>query len=189
MQRLRSPVHAGEQLRVDRLGEHVHRHVDEHGSRLAALRKQERLVDDLGEQVGAVDAPGTLHERPEDLELRGVGMEVDLLVRVATEVVRRHVAGDHDHRDAVEGGVGDAGGAVGEAGTEVAEQHCGSAGDSGVAVGGVGGDLLVPDVDELDRAAGHRREDGDVGVPAQPEDVTDTAALEGADELLGSGWM
>ena len=67
--------------------------------------------------------------------------------------------------------------------------HAGSAGDAGVAVGGVGGDLLVADDDERDRLLAIARQQRDVGVPAEPEDVTDTAALEGADELLGSGWM
>ena len=114
--------------------------------------RQERLVDDLGEQLCPVDPPGALDERPIDLELRSIGVEVDFLMRVAAEVVRRHVAGDDDHRDAVEGGVGDAGCRVGEPGAEVAEDHRGATGDPGVAVGGMGGDLFVAHVDELDGA-------------------------------------
>ena len=34
-------------------GEDVHRHVDEHRAGLAVLGEEERLVDDLGEQLGA----------------------------------------------------------------------------------------------------------------------------------------
>ena len=60
------------------------------------------------------------------------------------------------------------------------------AGHPRIAVGGVRGDLLVPDVDEVDLAVGHRREHGDVGVPAQAEDMRDAAALEVADQLMGN---
>ena len=74
-----------------------------------------------GSSSALVDPPGPLDERPVDLELGAVGVEVDLLVGVPAEVVRRDVAGDDHHRDAVEGGVGDAGGGVGEPGAEVAE--------------------------------------------------------------------
>ena len=189
VQRLDAVLEAGEQRWIDRLREDVHRHIDEDRPGLAVLGEEERLVDDLGEQLGLVDPPGPLDERPVDLELGAVGVEVDLLVGMSAEVVRRNVAGDDDHRDAVEGGVGDAGRGVREPGTEVAEDHRRSAGDSGVAVGGVGGDLFVTHVDELDRAVGHRRENGDVGVPAQPEDVADATPFEMADELLGNGRM
>ena len=62
-------VETGEQRRVDRLREDVHGHVDEHRSGLAVLGEQERLLDDLGQEVCVVDAPGPLDERPIDLEL------------------------------------------------------------------------------------------------------------------------
>ena len=187
MQRLGAVVESGEQRRVDGLGEDVHRHVDEHRPGLAVLGEQERLLDDLGQQLRLVDAPGPLDERPIDLVLRGVGVQVDLLVRVPAVVVGGHVAGDHHHGDAIEGGVGHAGGGVGEARAEVAEHDRGPSGDTRVAIGCVGGDLFVADVDELDAAAGHGGEDGDVGVPAQAEDVADTAPFQIADELFGGG--
>ena len=156
---------------------------------MSVLGEEERLVDDLRKQFGLVDPPGPLDEGPVDLELGTVGVEVDLLMGVPAEVVRWNVAGDDDHRDAVEGGIGDAGGGVRETGTEVAEDHRRPAGDAGVAVGGVGGDLFVAHVDEVDRAVGHRREDGDVGVPTQPEDMADAAPFEVGDELFGDGRM
>ena len=39
------------------------------GPGLAVLGEQERLLDDLGEEVRSVDPPGPLHERSIDLEL------------------------------------------------------------------------------------------------------------------------
>jgi hypothetical protein len=56
---------------------------------LSALREQERFVDDLGEQVRIVDAPRALNERPIDLVLRAVGVQIHFLMRVLAEVVRR----------------------------------------------------------------------------------------------------
>ena len=187
VQRLGAVVEAGEQRRVDRLREDVHRHVDEHRAGLAVLGQQERLLDDLGEEFCLLDPPGAFDERPIDLELRRVGVQVHLLVGMTAVVVRRHVAGDDDHRDAIERGVGDAGRRVRQARTEVAENDRGPSGDTRVAVGSVRGDLLVPDVDELDAAAGHRGENGDVGVPTQAEDVSYAAPFQVADELFGSG--
>jgi hypothetical protein len=50
-------------------------------------------------------------------------MQIDLLVRVLTEVVRGHVAGDHDHRNAIERSIGDASGGVRQPGSEMREQY------------------------------------------------------------------
>ena len=75
----------------------------------SGLREVERALHDARQILDAIDAVDAFAERPVDLELVGVLMEVDLLVRMAAEVVRRHVAGDHDHRNRIERGVGDAG--------------------------------------------------------------------------------
>ena len=176
-----------EQGRVERLREHVHRNVDQHRAGLAALGQQERLLDDLGQELGLLDPPGSLHEGPVDLVLRGVGVQVDLLVGVPAEVVRRHVTRDHHHRDAVERGVGHPGGGVGQAGAEVAQHDARPSGHPGVAVGGVRSDLLVAHVHELDVAVRHGGQYGDVRVTAQPEHVANAAPLQVPDELLGGG--
>ena len=57
--------------------------------RVGRLGEQERLVDDFREQLGLVDPPRPLDERPVDLELGTVGVEVDLLVGVSAEEVAR----------------------------------------------------------------------------------------------------
>ena len=114
--------HALPQRDVDLLREDVHRHVDQHRARAAALGERERLLDDLGKEVRRIHAPRALDERPVDLVLRRVGVQVHFLVRVLAVVVRRHVAGDHDHRDRVERRVGDTGRRIGEAGAQV-RQH------------------------------------------------------------------
>ena len=95
--------HLVEQGDVDLGREDVHRHVHENGSGTAALGEGERLVEHLGNEVGLVDAPRALDERPVDLLLGGVGVQVDLLVRVLAEVVGGHVAGDHHHRESSRG--------------------------------------------------------------------------------------
>src|SRR5690606_20020571 len=90
------------------------------------------------------------------------------------------------HRDAVEGGVGDTRGGVGQPRAEMGEDHAGPPGGPGVPVGGMAGDLLVSDVDELDRRVLEGRQDGDVGVTAEPEDVTNSTLRQVPDEMLSN---
>ena len=80
-------------------GEHVHRHVHEHRTGTPRLRQMERALHDARQILDAIDAVHALAERPEDLELIGVLMQVHFLMRMPAVVVRRHVAGNHDHRE------------------------------------------------------------------------------------------
>ena len=159
-------------------GEQVHRHVDQHRTRPAVDGQVERALDDARQIGGAIDPVDPLAERPVDLGLIRVLMEVELLVRMAAVVVGRHVAGDHHHRNRVERGVGHAGRGVGQARPEVAQHDSWLSGDPGVAVGRVRGDLLVAAGDEADAALAERIEHGDVGVTAQAEDDLDPDPLE-----------
>ena len=111
-----------------------------------------------GRSRGVIDAVDALAERTVDLVLVRVLMEVDLLVRMAAVEVRLHVAGDHDHRDRVERGVGHAGRGVGQPGPEMGQQHARLAGRARIAVGGVRRDLLVARADVADAAAAERVE-------------------------------
>ncbi len=60
------------------------------------------------------------------------------------------LAGDRDERDAVEHGCGEAGDEVGRAGAGGRHAHARAARGAGVAVGHVGGALLVADQDVVD---------------------------------------
>ena len=185
--RARVGLEPRKQARVHFRGKYVHRNVHQHRTRLPALGQQERLVDDLREELRIVDAPGALHERPVDFVLRAVGMQVHFLVRVFAEIVRGHIAGDDHHRNAIERGIGHAGRGVGEPGTQVRQQHRRLARDARVAVGGVRGHLLVAHVDEFDAAARHGGQHGDVGVAAQAEHVAHAALLQVAHQVIGDG--
>ncbi len=147
--------------------------------------ERECLFDDFREQVRLIGAPRALDERPIDLVLRRVRVQVHFLVRMLAVVVARNVAGDDDHRHRVERGVRHAGGRVGEARTEVRQHDRRLFLRAGVAVGRVRGDLLVPDVDELDLLALLQRgQHRDVRVAAQPEDVLDAARFEVLHQLV-----
>ncbi len=142
------------------------------------LREMERALHDARQILGAIDAVDALAERPVDLELVGVLVQVHFLVRMPAVVVRLHVAGDHDHRNRVERGVGDAGGRVGQPGSQVRQQHARLARGARVAVGRVRRHLLVARRDEADAALAERVEQADDRVAAQAEDDLDAEALE-----------
>ena len=65
------------------------------------------------------------------------------------------------------------------------EHHTRTPAGARVSVRGMCGDLLVPCVDEPDRAIFKRGQYRDVRMTAQPEDVLDTACLEILHELIG----
>ncbi len=158
--------------------EQIHRHVNEHRAGAAALRQVKRPLHDPRQILDAIDAVHTLAERPEDLELIRILMEVDLLVRMTAVEIRGNVAGNHDHRDRVERGIGDAGRGIGQPRAEMGEDDAGLARGAGVAVGGVRRNLFVARRDELDSALAQRVEEADDGVAAQPEDHLDAERLE-----------
>ena len=85
---------------------------------------------------------------------------------------QRALAADQQHRALGAEGVGDTGDGVGRAGAGGDDRAAGLAGDPGVAVGGVRGDLLVADVDDVDAL-----------VDAAVVDVDDVAAAEGEDHV------
>src|SRR5207244_8914119 len=69
----------------------VHRHVDQHRARAARGGGPERAFGEPGQVLGPVYVPGALGERPVDGALVGVGVQVDLLVRMPARVVAGHV--------------------------------------------------------------------------------------------------
>jgi hypothetical protein len=62
-------------------GENVHRHVHQHRAGAAGLAEVEGALQDSGQILGAIDAVHALAERPVDLHLAGVLMEIHFLMR------------------------------------------------------------------------------------------------------------
>lgn len=83
---------------------------------------------------------------------------IELLEIAAAKITLIAGAGDHDHRPAVDGGVGEAGEAVDAAGAGDGEEDAGAAGEEAVGGGSVAGGLLVVEGDESDAES-----DGAVG--------------------------
>ena len=187
LQRARVLRHPLEAVRGDALAEDVHRDIHQHRSRLPAFGHVERLFEDFRHEFGAVNPPGPLDEGAVDFPLGRIGVKVDLLVRVLAVVVGRDVARDDHHRDAVKRGIRHACRAIRQARRKMAQHHGRPALNAGIPIRRMAGDLLVPDGDELDGAVGHRRQNRDVGVSAEAEDVPHLAPLEEIDDMLGDG--
>ena len=153
-------------------------------ARAARLRQMERALENPREVLDAIDAIHALAERPVDLELARVVVEVDLLMRMPSVEVRLHVAGDHDHRNRIERRVGHAGRRVRQSGPEMRQHDAGLAGGARVAIGGVRRGLLVPGRHEPDAALAERIEHPDDGVPAQAEHHLDAELLEVVGDLV-----
>ncbi len=167
-------------------GENIHRHRHQDRPGTPALRQMERLVDDLGKKLGPVHPPGALDERPVDLELVGIGVKVDLLVRMLAVEMGGNIARDHHHRNGIQRRRGHPGRGVGEARPQMRQDHGGLLLGACITVGAMRRDLLMPGVDEADRAFAQLGEHGDVGMPAEPEDVGDAPPFEIPDQLLGN---
>ncbi len=96
-------------------------------------------------QIGHIlDQEVVLHARPRDADCVG------LLEGIVADQVGRHLAGDDHHRDRVHISGGDAGDGIGRARAGGDQHHARLAGCAGIAVGGMGGCLLVPHQDVLD---------------------------------------
>ena len=126
------------------LDEDVLGDVDEHGALASGGGDVEGLFDGLGDFAGAHQEVVVLGDG------EGDAGDVGFLEAVASDQVAGDVAGDDDDGDGVHVGGGDAGDEVGGAGAGGSEANAGAPGDAGVAVGGVGGGLLVADEDVLD---------------------------------------
>ena len=100
---------------------------------------------------------------------------------------RLRLAGDHDQRRRVHLRGEQARHGVGRARARGHQHHAGPAGGARVAVGHVGGALLVAHQDQLDRRVDERVEDRDRRAAREAEDVLHALALEAADQDLGAG--
>ena len=100
---------------------------------------------------------------------------------------RRHLAGDRDHRHAVEEGVGDAGDEIGRARPRGRDADAGLAGDAAIGVGGQRRRLLVADEDVLQARARQRVVDRHDRAARIAEDVAHALALQRLDDQPRAG--
>ena len=97
----------------------------------------EGLLDHPGDVVGVLHQVAVLGEGR-----HGAG-DIHLLEDIPPQQVGGDLPGNGHHGDGVHIGGGDAGGQVGGTGAAGGKAHAHLAGGSGIAVGGVGGPLLV----------------------------------------------
>ena len=156
--------------------------VDEDGAGAAGAGDLEGLADGGGDVFGAGDEEVVLGDG------EGDAGDVDFLEGVAAEDLGGDLAGDGDHGDAVEHGRGEAGDEVGGAGAGGGHADADAADGAGVAVGHVGGALLVADEDVVD--GGELAQgvvDGEDGAAGVAEDGGGAFAGEGGPEDFGAG--
>ena len=118
--------------------------VDEHRPGAAGRGDVKRLLHHAGDVVGVGDQVVVLGDAAADLHHRG------LLERVGADHAGPHLAREHDHRNAVELGVGDGRDEVEGPRAARAHAHARAASGAGVALGGEGAPLLVPREDGAD---------------------------------------
>ncbi len=171
----------GRVRRLRLLLEGVLRDVDVDGAGPPGAGDVEGLGQDAGEVVRVADEVVVLGHR------QGDAGDVDLLEGVLAEQRGGHVAGDGDHRDRVELGGGDPGDQVGGGRARGAQADADLAGGAGVAVGGVGGALLVADEDvaEVGMVAQDVVERQDHAARVAEEDV-DALAEDRLDDDVGA---
>ncbi len=132
----------------------------------AGHRLAEGHRDHVGDALGRHDVRGELRDRRHHVDVRQVLQGAHLVL------VQGALAADQQERALGAQRVGDAGDGVGRARAGGDDGTAGLAGDARVGVGGVRGDLLVADVDDLDAL-----------VDAAVVDVDDVAAAEGVDDV------
>ncbi len=156
--------------------------VDQHRARTAGGRDDEGLLHRRREVLDVLDQEVVLHARPGDAD------RVALLERVLADGVRRDLTRDHDHRDRIHVGGGDAGDRVGHARAAGDEADPDLLRGTRVRIGRVDRCLLVPHEDVLDLLLLEERvvnvEDGPAGVP---EEVLDAFFLKAAHDDLCAG--
>jgi hypothetical protein len=160
----------------------VLRDVDDHRAGAPRRGDLERLVQDVRQVVDVLNQVVVLGARAGDAD------RVALLEGVGADEVRRHLAG-HDHQgDGIHQGVDDAGDGVGGAGAGSDQHHARPAGGAGVALGGMGGALLVAHEDVVQLRL---VEDGVIdrqhGAAGIAEEVRHPLVDEGPHDDLGAG--
>ena len=145
-------------------------------------RDAERLADDLGDRLDPLHARVPFRDRREHVD------DVDDLVGLLVELVRGRLAGDRDHRGAVEVRVGDAGDEVRRARPERAHRDRGSTRQPPVDVGHERRALLVARRDVADGLGPRQRvEDVHRLLAGHREDPLAALGGEAVDEEVRGG--
>ena len=149
-------------FKLDLFQLHVAGHVDQDGAGPALLGHLESLADGAGQVGGGQHEIGALGADGSD------AANVALLERLGAQRGAGDLAGDGDHGHAVGLGAHDPGNEVRGAGAGGGDADAGFASYPGIAVGGVGCGLLVPDQDVAQLRVGPQRviegQDGPAGV-------------------------
>lgn len=162
----------GARLRHARLGhrhlgvEDVARDLQEGGAGRAVIALAERHRHHVRRARRVRHGRRELGDRRHHVDVRQV------LQRPHLVLGQRPLAADQQHRGLRAEGVGDTGDGVGRTGARGDDRAAGLAGDAGVTVRGVCGDLFVPDVDDFYAL-----------VDAAVVDVDDVAAAQGVDAV------
>ena len=167
-----------QRLGVDRRRHHVLGELDVGRARLLRLRDLERLADHLGDHARRVQPRVELRHRPQHVD------DVDVLVRLLVHALEVGLAGQHDHRRAVQERVGDTGHEVRRARAERAQADAGGAGQTAVHVGHVRTSLLVAHGHELDRRPRERLVEIQRLLARDAEHAADAFGLEALDEQI-----
>ncbi len=131
-----------------------------------------RHRDHVGDPLGAAHPGGELGDRRHHVDVRQV------LQRAHLVLGQRALAADVKHRAFRAKGRGDAGDRIGAAGPGGGDHAAELAGLARIAVGGVGGDLLVADVDDADPLVEAAIVDVDDVSAAQREDRVHALVLQ-----------
>ncbi|MGF6549829.1 hypothetical protein QFZ96_004900 [Paraburkholderia youngii] len=134
---VRAQRHALDRLVLARRLRHVLRNVDQHRAGTAGTGDVESFLDGGGEIAHVLHEEVVLHAGTRDAD------RVAFLECVLTDRGSRHLAADHDHRDRIHIGGGDAGHGIGDTGAGGHETNADLAGGARIGVGSMHGGLLV----------------------------------------------
>jgi hypothetical protein len=145
---------------------------------LLRLGDLERLAHHLGDHARRVQPRVELGDRPQHVD------DVEVLVRLLVHALEVRLAGERDHRRAVQERVGDPGHEVGRPRPQRAEAHARRAGEPAVHVGHVRTALLVADGHELHARSLERLVEIQRLLARDAEYVLDALGLEALHEQI-----
>ena len=155
--------------------------IDDHRAGTAGLGDVKGLADGRGQVVDVLDKEVVLHAGTGDAD------RVHLLEGVATDDRCRHLTGDDHQRDRVHMGGRDTGHGVGRTGPRGDQADTTLSGGPGIAIGGMGGPLLMADQDVLDLVTLEQRiVDMQHGAAGIAEHVLDAFVDQRLDRDLGT---